>query len=66
VLGGMGSIEGALLGGICVGVMQSLSGYYIAPAFGQMFFFVLFLLVMIFRPNGLLGQKGAAMIGMNE
>jgi branched-chain amino acid transport system permease protein len=66
VLGGMGSIEGALLGGICVGVVQSLSGYYVAPAFGQLFFFLLFLLVMIFRPNGLLGQKGAAMLGMNE
>lgn len=66
VLGGMGSIEGALLGGICVGVVQSLSSYYIAPAFGQMFFFILFLLVMIFRPNGLLGQKGAANIGMNS
>jgi branched-chain amino acid transport system permease protein len=66
VLGGMGSIEGALLGGICVGVVQSLSGYYVAPAFGQMFFFILFLLVMIFRPNGLLGQQGAATIGMNE
>ena len=66
VLGGMGSIEGALLGGICVGVVQSLSSYYVAPAFGQLFFFVLFLLVMIFRPNGLLGQKGAATIGINE
>ncbi len=66
VLGGMGSIEGALLGGVCVGVIQSLSGYYVAPAFGQLFFFVLFLLVMIFRPNGLLGQPGAATIGMNE
>jgi branched-chain amino acid transport system permease protein len=66
VLGGMGSIEGALLGGICVGVVQSLSSYYVAPAFGQMFFFILFLLVMIFRPNGLLGQKGAANLGMNE
>jgi len=66
VLGGMGSIEGALLGGICVGVVQSVSSYYIAPAFGQMFFFILFLLVMIFRPNGLLGQKGAATIGMND
>jgi len=65
VLGGMGSIEGALLGGICVGVVQSLSSYYVAPAFGQLFFFVLFLLVMVFRPNGLLGQKGAATIGMN-
>jgi branched-chain amino acid transport system permease protein len=66
VLGGMGSIEGALLGGFCVGVVQSVGSYYVAPAFGQLFFFVLFLLVMIFRPNGLLGQKGAATLGMNE
>jgi branched-chain amino acid transport system permease protein len=65
VLGGMGSIGGALLGGVCVGVVQSLSSYYIAPAVGQMFFFILFLLVMIFRPNGLLGQKGTANLGMN-
>jgi branched-chain amino acid transport system permease protein len=66
VLGGMGSIEGALLGGICVGVVQSLSSYYVAPAFGQMFFFILFLLVMVFRPDGILGQKGAATIGIND
>jgi branched-chain amino acid transport system permease protein len=66
VLGGMGSIEGALLGGVCIGVVQSLSSYYIAAVFGQLFFFVLFLVVMIFRPNGLLGQQGAATIGMNE
>jgi branched-chain amino acid transport system permease protein len=66
VLGGMGSIEGALLGGFCVGVVQSVGSYYVAPAFGQMFFFLLFLLVMIFRPNGLFGQKGAATLGMNE
>lgn len=65
VLGGMGSIGGALIGGMCVGVVQSVSSYYVAPAFGQMFFFILFLVVMIFRPNGLLGQKGAANIGMN-
>jgi branched-chain amino acid transport system permease protein len=66
VLGGMGSIEGALLGGICIGVVQSVSSYYIAPAYGQMFFFILFLLVMIFRPDGILGQKGAATVGINE
>src|SRR5262245_29961246 len=66
VLGGMGSIEGALIGGICVGVVQSLSGYYVAPAFAQLFFFLLFLLAMIFRPNGLLGQQGAATIGTSE
>jgi branched-chain amino acid transport system permease protein len=66
VLGGMGSIEGALLGGFCIGVVQSVSSYYVAPAFGQLFFFLLFLLVMIFRPNGLFGQTGAATLGMNE
>jgi branched-chain amino acid transport system permease protein len=65
VLGGMGSIEGALIGGMCIGVVQSLSSYYVAPAYGQMFYFILFLLVMIFRPNGLLGQKGAANLGIN-
>lgn len=66
VLGGMGSIEGALLGGICIGVVQSLSSYYVAPAYGQMFFFILFLLVMILRPAGLLGRKGEANIGTNN
>ena len=66
VLGGMGSMEGAFLGGICIGIVQSLSGYYVAPAYGQMFYFLVFLLVMIFRPNGLLGQRGAAMVGINK
>ena len=66
VLGGMGSIEGAFLGGLCIGIVQSLSSYYIAAAFGQMFFFILFLLVMIFRPTGLLGQKGTANLGIND
>lgn len=65
VLGGMGSIEGALFGGICIGLVQSLSGYYVAPAYGQMFCFVVFLLVMLLRPSGLLGQRGAAMVGIN-
>ena len=64
VLGGMGSIEGALLGGVCIGIVQSISGYYVAPAYGQMFFFILFLVVMVVRPEGLLGRKGEARIGM--
>jgi branched-chain amino acid transport system permease protein len=66
VLGGMGSMEGAFLGGICIGLMQAFSGYYVAPAYGQMFYFLLFVLVMLFRPAGLLGQKGAGMVGVNE
>jgi branched-chain amino acid transport system permease protein len=66
VLGGMGSMVGALLGGMCIGIVQSLSGYYVAPAYGQLFYFLVFLLVMIFRPDGLFGQRGAAMVGINE
>lgn len=66
VLGGMGSMEGALLGGICIGLVQSFSSYYIAPAFGQMFYFLLFLLVLVLRPAGLMGQRGTAMVGINE
>lgn len=66
VLGGMGSVEGALLGGILIGIIQNLSAYFVAPAYGQMFYFLLFLLVMIFRPSGLLGQEGAATLGMND
>jgi branched-chain amino acid transport system permease protein len=65
VLGGLGSIEGALFGGICIGIVQSVSSYYVAPAYGQMFFFLLFLLVMAFRPVGLLGRKGEATVGIN-
>ena len=65
VLGGLGSIEGALFGGICIGVVQSVSSYYVAPAYGQMFFFILFLLVMAFLPAGLLGRKGEATVGIN-
>ncbi|MFC1665642.1 branched-chain amino acid ABC transporter permease [Pseudomonadota bacterium] len=66
VLGGLGSIEGALAGGLCIGVVQSISGYYIAPAFGQMFIYILFLTIMVFRPEGLLGRKGEATIGIND
>jgi branched-chain amino acid transport system permease protein len=66
VLGGMGSVEGALIGGILIGIIQNVSAYFVAAAYGQMFYFLLFLLVMIFRPSGLLGQKGTATLGMND
>ena len=66
VLGGMGSMEGALLGGICIGLVQSFSGYFISPAYGQMFYYLVFLLVMVLRPSGLAGVKGAEMVGMTD
>jgi branched-chain amino acid transport system permease protein len=66
VLGGMGSMQGAFLGGICIGLVQALSGYYISAAYGQMFYFLVFLMVMVLRPSGLLGLRGAEMVGMAE
>ncbi|MBI3435908.1 MAG: branched-chain amino acid ABC transporter permease [Proteobacteria bacterium] len=57
VLGGMGSVAGALLGGLFVGVVESLSGLYLGESLGQLGIFVMFILVLLFRPNGLFGER---------
>jgi branched-chain amino acid transport system permease protein len=57
VLGGMGSILGALLGGLFVGVVESLSGLYLGESLGQIGIFVMFILVLLFCPNGLFGEQ---------
>ena len=57
VLGGMGSIPGALLGGLFIGVVESLSGLYLGESLGQIGIFVIFILVLLFRPTGLFGAK---------
>ena len=57
VLGGMGSIPGALLGGLFVGVVESLCGLYLGESLGQIGIFVMFILVLLFRPNGLFGER---------
>ena len=57
VLGGMGSVLGALLGGLFVGVVESLSGLYLGESLGQISIFVMFILVLLFRPNGLFGER---------
>jgi branched-chain amino acid transport system permease protein len=57
VLGGMGSIPGALLGGLVVGVVESLCGLYLGESLGQIGIFLMFILVLLFRPSGLLGER---------
>ncbi len=57
VLGGMGSVQGALLGGLIVGLTQEL-GVVFAPSSTKLLgVFIVFILVLMFRPQGLLGRK---------
>lgn len=57
VLGGMGSVVGALTGGLFVGVVESLSGLYLGESLGQIGIFLMFILVLLFRPTGLFGER---------
>lgn len=64
VLGGMGSLPGALLGGLIIGMVETLSGYFIDTGLKQGVYFFVFILVLIFRPAGLFGQKGSEEVGL--
>ena len=57
VLGGMGSFAGALLGGLLIGVVESLGGLYLGESLGQIGIFVIFIAVLLFRPQGLFGAR---------
>ena len=57
IVGGLGSMSGALLGGVLIGVSEALAGLFIAPSAKSMFSFGLLILVLLFRPQGLLGRK---------
>lgn len=57
VLGGMGSIPGALFGGLFIGVVESLSGLFLGESLGQIGIFLIFIIVLLVRPTGLFGSK---------
>jgi branched-chain amino acid transport system permease protein len=57
VLGGMGSVPGAMIGGLFIGVVESLSGLYFGESLGQLGVFVIFILVLLVRPTGLFGAR---------
>jgi branched-chain amino acid transport system permease protein len=66
VLGGLGSVWGAYIGGLIVGVVEAFAGFYIDPALKNAVWFAIFLVVLIVRPAGLLGQVGAEEVGFRE
>lgn len=57
MLGGMNSLPGAIVGGLILGVAESLAGGYISVAFKNTLAFLVIILVLIFREEGLLGTK---------
>ncbi|MFC7616162.1 branched-chain amino acid ABC transporter permease [Actinokineospora soli] len=58
VLGGIGSIKGAVIGGFVIGLIKTLSGQYLPGgiAYDLVWIFVLLILVLVFRPQGLFGE----------
>ena len=66
VLGGLGSVWGAYLGGLVVGIVEAFAGFYIDPVLRSAVWFVIFLIVLVVKPSGLLGQVGAEEVGFRE
>lgn len=63
VLGGLGSIPGAVVGSLIIGVVDTMSGYLIDPALKEAIYFVVFVAILLWKPAGLFGGK---MRGMEE
>jgi branched-chain amino acid transport system permease protein len=58
ILGGLGSIPGALLGGLLVGLIESVGAQFIQATWTAAFIYIIFILVLFFKPEGILGLKG--------
>lgn len=65
VLGGMGSVGGAFIGGLTVGIIETFAGYYVGTQWMQASIFILFVIILAVRPQGLFGKKSldSAMVG---
>ncbi len=64
VLGGLGSIGGAFLGGLIIGVVEALAGAFIDPGLKEAVYFAIFILILVFRPAGLFGMgRGSEEVG---
>lgn len=58
VIGGLGSVPGALVGGLALGLIESLSGHWFGPQSAILAGFVIMLVLLMVRPTGLIGKKG--------
>ncbi len=56
VLGGIGNVPGAMIGGLLIGLIEAMSGAYIASAWADVIIFSILVLVLVFMPSGLLGR----------
>lgn len=59
IFGGLGSVPGAIIGGLLIGLMETFTGSYISYAFKDVFTFLIMIAVLLFRPAGLLGGRTA-------
>jgi branched-chain amino acid transport system permease protein len=57
IVGGLGSMAGALVGGVLIGVSEALAGFIFQPSLKSMFSFALLIAVLVLRPHGLLGRR---------
>jgi branched-chain amino acid transport system permease protein len=57
VMGGFGSLPGAMLGSVLLGIVESLCSLYISTAYKDVFSFVILVIVLFCRPQGILGKK---------
>jgi branched-chain amino acid transport system permease protein len=57
VVGGFGSLPGAIVGGIVIGLVEALSGFYLPEGFKDIAAYVVVLVMLVVRPNGLFGEK---------
>jgi len=57
VLGGIGNIPGAMLGGLCLGIVESFGAGYISSEYKDVFSFGILVLILILKPSGLLGEE---------
>ena len=57
VVGGFGSLPGAIVGGLIIGIIESLSGFYLPDGFKDIAAYVVVLLMLVVKPNGLFGEK---------